>query len=108
MLVAYHLALADLRRAAPYADWGGLLTAAGLGLRLLAPDRYTPAAIEAAWSAYRALHAYAEGHGGIAAAVAASEAFLPVFEEMLRVVTWRGLSDAEAGIVATTADVAGL
>ena len=41
MLVAYHLALADLRRAAPYADWGGLLTAAGLALRLLAPDKYT-------------------------------------------------------------------
>ena len=108
MLVAYHLALADLRRAAPYADWGGLLTAAGLALRLLAPGKYTPDAIEAAWAAYQALHAYAEGHGGIDAAVAASEAFGPVFEEMLRVVTWRGLSDAAAGMVATNTDVAGL
>lgn len=108
LLVAYHLALADLRGHAPLSEWGDLLASAELALRLLTPSKHTPEAIDAAQGAQRALHRYAEGIGEIGAAVAASGVFLGVFEEMLRITTWRRLIEAEADLAAAWSRAADL
>jgi hypothetical protein len=103
LALAGHLALHSLKDGHTVAAWLDLPAATDLALRLLAPGQHAPETIETAWSAHRALHAYAEGRGSVEAAIAASKAFLPVFEAALAAVPWRRVMDAQHAMVQTWA-----
>lgn len=100
ILTAYHLALAALEQSQAPASWLDLPAATELTLRLMRPEKHTADAIACAQAAHAALHDCADGRQPAAHAVQACREFLPVFEALLRSVSWRRLIGAQRSMVA--------